>query len=256
MITGTDIWNVMKARLDAEGSDRYLPDQDIIPAINSSISRAMTAIGWALANRKGSEEALSELTRMRICQTNTEGGIDLNDASFGEGIWNVMGIYARPEVNGTPNILPLPAGSSRCRTELGWSGSGDPVERVTVEEVPKIRLNIFRNGNEVLASNPNRVTFSYYIPGNASSTAYASGTRELRVLPKSVTSASLIGIAYLKDPGTVTVLTDQVSFPVSMTNTLASWALQYIAIKQGDGTSLMPVAAKDGAELFNLASVA
>ncbi len=257
MITGTDIWNTMQARLDAEGSERYLPDQDIIPAINSAIQRAMTAVGWALANRKGSEEQLSELTNIKIFQTNSEGGVNLDDPSLGHGIWNVLGVYARPfTVEQNPPILPLPANQSQYRDSLSWSGSGDPVERVTLEEVPKIRTNIFRNGNEIMASNPNRVTFSYYIPGDASSTSYSSGGRELRILPKSVASTSLVAIAYLKTPSEVSDLTDQVEFPRSFLLALADWSLQYISYKQGDTATLHVLASKDAAELFNFVAVA
>jgi hypothetical protein len=255
MITGTEIWEIMKARLDAEGSDRYLPDQDIIPAINTSIRRAATAIGWALANRKGSEEQLSELTFVRVFQTNSQGGVSLNDPSLGHGVWNVLGVYARPEVVGTPSINPIPQNQSQYRADLAWSGSGDPVERVTLEEVPKIRTNIFRNGNEILANNPNRVTFSYYIPGNASSTNYSSGPRELRILPQSVTATSIVAIAYLKEPSEITSLTDSVEFPSSMKDTLASWALQNLAYKQGDGTTLNILASQDAAQLFGFQAV-
>jgi len=264
MIAYQDIKATMAANLDAEGSDRYLDAQDYVPAINSAISRAMTAIGWVMANRDGSEEALRELTYTRIFQTNSEGGVAISDPALesplalGHGIWNVLAVYARPEVTpSNPQIQPIPEATSVYRDDLTFSGSGDPVERVTLEEVAIIRNNAFMSGNEVLASKPKRVTFSYYIIGNASSTNYGSGLGELRVLPKSVTKSSLVGISYLANPTELTGTnfnTVDIPFPQSMKRTLADWALQYIAWKQGDGTNLQVNAQRDAQELFQLAT--
>ncbi|MFO0190271.1 MAG: hypothetical protein ACK54F_03370 [Planctomycetia bacterium] len=260
MITYPELKTVMQANLDAEGSDRYLDVQDYVPAINSAVSRAMTAIGWSLAQRDGSEEALRDMTYVRMFQTNSQGGVAISDpalvASLGHGVWNVLAVYAEPEtVEQNPAILPLPVDSSVYRDDVSWSGSGQPVERVTLEEVPVIRNNRFLSGNETLAANPKRRMYAYYIVGNASSSAYGSGMGELRVLPQSQTGQKLIAIAYLANPVELDAnnyLTVQIPFPQSVKRTLADWALQYIAWKQGDGTNLQMNAQKDAAELFQL----
>jgi hypothetical protein len=265
MITYTELKEVMAANLDAEGSDRYLDVQDYVPAINSAISRAMTAVGWAMANRKGSEEALRDLTYVRIFQTNSEGGVAISSPAIlnllGHSIWNVLGVYAQPDTV-PPNASPTaqPDNVSLYRPDVAWSGSGSPVERVTLEEVPVLRNNAFLSGNEVLASAPKRRTFAYYIVGNASSSNYDtgmgfSGIGEIRVLPKSVTSKSLVAISYLSQPTELDAnnyLNATIEFPQSMKRTLANWALQYISWKQGDGTNLQMNAMKDAQELFQL----
>lgn len=258
MITYTELKEVMAANLDAEGSDRYLDVQDYVPAINSAISRAMTAVGWAMANRKGSEEALRDLTYVRIFQTNSEGGVAISSLvpALGHSIWNVLGVYAQPETvpsNASPTAQP--DNVSLYRPDVAWSGSGSPVERVTLEEVPVLRNNAFLSGNEVLASAPKRRTFAYYIVGNASSSNYNSGIGEIRVLPKSVTSNSLVAISYLSQPTELDANNypnATIEFPQSMKRTLANWALQYISWKQGDGTNLQMNAMKDAQELFQL----
>lgn len=262
MITYAELEAVMRANLDAEGSDRYLPEQDYVPAINSAVSRAMTAIGWSLANRDGSEEALRDLTYVRVFQTNSAGGVAISDpallASLGHGIWNVLGVYARPDtIPASPSLIPVADDVSLYRDDVAWDGSGSPVERVTLEEVPVLKGNMFMSGNEVLADNPKRVTFAYYITGNASSSGYNSGTGELRVLPKSATQKSLIAISYLTTPTELTPTNYNqpgvaIEFPQSMKRTLASWALQYISWKQGDQTNLQMNAQKDAQELFSL----
>lgn len=260
MITYTELKEVMAANLDAEGSDRYLDVQDYVPAMNSAISRAMTAVGWAMANRKGSEEALRDLTYVRIFQTNSEGGVAISNPAIlnllGHSIWNVLGVYAQPETvppDASPNAQP--DNVSLYRPDVAWSGSGSPVERVTLEEVPVLRNNAFLSGNEVLASAPKRRTFAYYIVGNASSSNYDSGIGEIRVLPKSVTSKSLVAISYLSQPTELDANNypnATIEFPQSMKRTLANWALQYISWKQGDGTNLQMNAMKDAQELFQL----
>jgi hypothetical protein len=258
MITYTELKEVMAANLDAEGSDRYLDVQDYVPAMNSAISRAMTAVGWAMANRKGSEEALRDLTYVRIFQTNSEGGVAISSLvpALGHSIWNVLGVYAQPETvpsNASPTAQP--DNVSLYRPDVAWSGSGSPVERVTLEEVPVLRNNAFLSGNEVLASAPKRRTFAYYIVGNASSSNYNSGIGEIRVLPKSVTSKSLVAISYLSQPTELDANNypnATIEFPQSMKRTLADWALQYISWKQGDGTNLQMNAMKDAQELFQL----
>lgn len=262
MITYTELKEVMAANLDAEGSDRYLDVQDYVPAINSAISRAMTAVGWAMANRKGSEEALRDLTYVRIFQTNSEGGVAISNPAIlsllGHSIWNVLGVYAQPDTV-PPDASPTAQQDnvSLYRPDVAWSGSGSPVERVTLEEVPVLRNNAFLSGNEVLASAPKRRTFAYYIVGNASSNNYDSGIGEIRVLPKSVTSNSLVAISYLSQPteldaNNYNLPTTFIEFPQSMKRTLANWALQYISWKQGDGTNLQMNAMKDAQELFQL----
>lgn len=261
MITYSELKAVMQANLDAEGSERYLDVPDYVPAINSAVSRAMTAIGWAMANRDGSEEALRDLTYTRIFQTNSEGGVAISDpallADLGHGIWNVLAVYARPETVEFQIITPVAPSASLYRNDLSWSGSGSPVERVTLEEVPVLRDNAFLSGNEVLADKPKRVTFAYYVVGNAWSNGYSSGNGEIRVLPKSVTKKSLVAISYLANPTELTpdnynLPTTRIEFPQSMKRTLADWALQYIAWKQGDGTNLQMNAQKDAQELFQL----
>lgn len=210
-----------------------------------------------MANRKGPEEALRELTYLRIFQTNSQGGINLNDPSLGHAIWNVLGVYARPEiVPATASVNPLsPDGSvSGYRADVAFSGSGSPVERVTLEEVPMIRTNFLRNGNEMMATNPKRVSFAYYIIGDAASSGYASGSSELRVLPQSQMNQQFVAVSYVKEP---TVMVDQnsvVEFPKSFLQTLVDWSLQYATVRQGDGPTMNQSASQDAAQLFQFIS--
>ncbi len=251
MITYAELSDLMNVGLDDRTSQRYrVPVR--IGAINSAVNRATSALSWAMANRKGPEEALRELTYLRIFQTNSQGGVNLNDPALGHSIWNVLGVYARPQtVEQTPQIFPLGDNVSTYRDDLSWSGSGNPVERVTLEEVPVIRRSKSRPGNEVFAGNSDRVTFSYYITGNASSSAYNSGGSELRVLPQSQTGRKLIALSYVAQPSLFVDANSAVEFPQSFKQTLVEWALQYISIPQGDRTTLNSSSQQDAAQLMS-----
>lgn len=231
-------------------SDRYRPSIRI-GACNAAVERATSALGWAMANRKGPEEALRELTRIRIFQTNSQGGINLNDPTLGHAIFNVLGVYARPILVTPGTVNAISANESAYRPDLAFSGTGDPVERVTLEEIGLIRKNPLRSGNEILASNPKRVTFAYYIDGDASSTGYASGSSELRVIPQSVTGRNFIAMTYVQQPSRFVDSTSTVEFPQFMLRTLGEWALAYVTTPQGDGNTLMGSAEKDATQLFN-----
>ena len=250
MITFAELSVPFLAQVDDQFGDTYRPSVRLA-AFNSSIRRAVTALGWALANKKGPEEALRELTYLRIFQTNSQGGINLNDPALGHTVWNVLGIYAQPELVETGAVVnALGENVSAYRPDLSFSGTGSPVERVTLEEVPMIRTNFLRNGNEVMASNPNRITYSYYIIGDASSSAYASGGSELRVLPQSQTGRQFIAMSYLKQPSQMVDESSSVEFPQSFLQPLVDWALDYATVRQGDGPTMNQSAKDDAAQLF------
>lgn len=248
-ITYAELNGALSVKLDDQFSDRYRPSVRIA-AFNTAIRKATAAVGWAMANNKGPEEALRELTKIRVFQTDAQGGVSLADPTLGHSIWNVLAVYARPQVVGNPAITPIGDAESLYRSDLAWSGSGDAVERVTLEEVPMIRTNFLRNGNEVLAANPKRVTFSYYIIGDASASSFLSAPSGLRVLPQSVTGKSLIAISYLMQPTEFVTESGSVEFPYSFLQTLVEWAANEISIPQGDGTTLYSTSAKDAAQLF------
>jgi hypothetical protein len=249
MISYAELSSAISQATQDSFSDRYRPSQRIA-SINAAVERATSALGWAMANNKGSEEALRELTNLRIFQTNSQGGINLNDPTLGHTIWNVLGVYARPELVTAGTISSVPNNVSLYRPDLAFSGTGSPVERITLEEVPVVRNSIVRNGNEVFAGNPKRVTFAYYIIGNASSSGYVSGSSELRVLPNSQTGRTFIAMSYIQQPTRMVDENSVVEFPQFMLRTLAEWTLSYLVIPQGDGTTMYSTAEKDAAQLL------
>ena len=254
MFTVQELDELIDAGLDATGSQRYLFDQDKKPAINSAISRAITAGGWALANRKGSEEMLWELKEDKIFQSNFFGGIAINDAlpALGHTVWNVLAVYAEPEVSPPITVVSGQPNQTIVYPNNVARGSKFPVQRMTAEQVAVANTNIFMSGNETLAATPMR-TYGYYYMGNrATSQNIIQATQgEIFITPRSLASRKLFWVSYLRTPAAITAITDNIDLPRSFMRTLASWALEYLSFKQGDGTTLNSVASKDAGMLFN-----
>ncbi len=249
MITYAELNTAFGFEVDDVFGDTFRPSVRV-GAFNAAIRRATSALGYAMANKKGPEEALRELTMLRVFQTNSQGGVNLNDPSLGHSIWNVLGVYARPELTSDATINPTQDSESQYRSDVSFAGSGHEVERVTLEEVPMIRTNFLRNGNEVLSSNLGRVTFAYYIIGDASSSSYLSGSSELRVLPQSVTKKSFIAISYVKTPEPIVDENSVIEFPKSFLQALVAWSVAYATVRQGAGPSMNMSAEQDAATLF------
>lgn len=253
MITVPELDSYVDANVDAQGSQRYLFEQDKIPNYNSAISRALAACNWALANRKGSEEALIELKEDRVFQSNFFGGIALNNAvpALGHTVWSILAIYAEPiTVPVVTTILGTPA--QTVLVGAVPTGSAFPVRRMTAEQIAVARTNMYMDGNEVLAAGPMR-TYAYYSMGTRSDNQniIQSTQGELFITPASLASRKQFWVSYLRTPQTITSVNDVIDLPQSMKRTLASWAVQYMTTKQGDGTTMFSVAEKDAQELFN-----
>jgi hypothetical protein len=232
----------MLARLDDQGSQRYLPDQDILPAINSGISRTQGAFGWALANRKGSEEAMRDFTRIAVFQTSDSGFINIGDPALGHTMANVLAVYPLPETvqpqTITPNI------NSLVRSDLTFAGPTTPCQRVTLEMAPLIRNNASMRGNEVLANNASRRSWAYYLNNGV-----------INLLPRSQALSKIAAVAYIKKFDNMTTTTSTVDMPPYMADILADWALYYIAVKQdSQGQGVGNFAEKDAAQLFGFST--
>lgn len=239
-ISYADINVILDNLLEDETSQRYeTPDR--ITGINQAISRAQSAIGWALANRKGSEEALREMTKIGIWQTDPFGSVVLDATNLGYTIANVLAVYPNPVLQ-VPIAL-TPTALSLYRPDGSWAGATKPSRRVTLEQVPVIVGNSMMPGNEILAANANRRTWSYYINNG-----------QVYLLPRSQAGNIFVGIAHLEKFTPMTTITSVVNMPQYMTQTLAMWAFSYITWKTGDRGSMGALASQDATELFGFST--
>lgn len=89
---------VRRVGLDAEGSDYYRDDIDIIPAINASIEWLTAVINSAFGQKKLGEEVFQDLVQARVFQASDFSRVFLNSTDLGHEVWTILGVYINPEV--------------------------------------------------------------------------------------------------------------------------------------------------------------
>lgn len=233
-ILAQDIRDAMSAVLDDEGSERYLDQQDIIPAINGSLRRFNALVGSVFAENKGGEELFREITYSRIIQTNAFGGFVLNEAQLGHKVWTIVAIYAEPVMSpASPQITPLDDDESPWRSDVVLRRPGKfHVRRITLEQAAQTERNRFLPGTEALAAGPRR-SYAYYIVGNRAAADFQPGDVEVMLVPESITGKKLIGVSYLRGVDPISTLSDLIPYPPSAFQMLRDLALNEVSIKQG-----------------------
>ena len=258
-INTADLVRAGRSLLATVGTQRYTDEEDFVPAINGA-SRAFEAyMGGFLAEKKGSEEAFREVTRTVVYQTNTQGGIFLDDPDNLQPFWTLIAIYAEPQtlpVN--PSPVAAPDSGSVFRGDVAFAGAGKPVERITQEEYAKRKFSL-QPGSERLANNPAIAQYAYYWVGDRSTVAPSTvwptqGQSEIVVVPKALTSRKLVGVSYLRTAPLITAVGQFLPYPVSMFNLIRDLMLNQLTYKQGDGTTLNGLTERDIARLLNIQS--
>jgi hypothetical protein len=273
--------------LDAEGSEYYLDSVDLIPAINAGVEWCISIINQALGQKKFSEESLRELIRTRVWQSSQFSRVHINPDEIGGEIWSILAVYVRPcvYISNSMTLTNLPPqyqaeiGSSidrkTCnkpivsvhyntatqlkphestfRPELSHIDSDKAAKRLTIEEWAKNVDNPFSSGanldcNEIEEyAYLNAVDYTN-LTGPTNIGGYQlDPPREIEIRPG--TAGQLISIWYLELPGKITDAADTVNFPATMKNIVTEKALQYLAYKIGDHTTVYTVS---GADIQNI----
>ena len=230
----------MKAKLDDEGSMRYLFDVDGIPAINAGVRSILGQISVLLAENKASEESVRETIYEQVYQTNNYGRIRL-DESAGT-VFQVLA--CRCEFTTIPSaavVNPGPDYQSELRADVARNSQGRATKRYTQEQTAKLLNSSFAMGSEALAANDSLREYGYCIIGNLTSSTYTPGGWEIEFYPKSRTQNVFVAVSVLRTPQPVTVLASQIPLPSSLIDLVTDKALEVISWKQGDQTTLYSV---------------
>ena len=249
MINAQTIVDRMKSVLDAEGSDRYLFEQDFKPAINSAMDWLVAVFNSAFSDKKLSEEDLRELVRTSIWQANSFSRINLNETALGYNIWTILGIFVKPTVY--PPLAPpalLTPETSVFRADLSYIDSDYDAGRLTIEQWNGNKKNIFAAGNEIMQTELK--SYGYLGHGDYSSSAYNAGGAEIQIRPS--IAEEFVAITVLKNPEKVNAITDNIEFPETIIDLLFQKSLNFISYKQGDNTNLYTVTAQDVSTLVKL----
>jgi hypothetical protein len=269
--------------LDAEGSDHYRDDLDVIPAVNSAMTWMVNVVNMALSERKMSAEIFRELTLARVWQLNGFSRFAFDPADVGHGLWTVLSIHPKPEVwipaftpaadfplhsiwyhqflaaNQNVSAVDGPIIDRRPRTgaimekhesvlrpELAYVGSEFDCKRLTHEEWVRNRKNPFKPGNIIKSMDCDDVRFAYLDPTDYNTVPGGYSTTEayeFEIRPN--IPHRLVAIVYVRVPAQVALVTDSVPFPDSFFDMMVSKTLQIISHKQGDNTNIFSVAARD-----------
>lgn len=233
------------ADLDAEGSDRYLFDQDIKPAVNSAIDVVVALFNQAFADDKLSPEQLRELTKVRVWQASQYSRVAYSEADNGHPLWTIIAVYPKPVTNknassSSSNIKSF----SKLRPDVSFLESFQSAKRLTLEEWNDNTLNVFMPGNTLLSVG-GLTEYAYLDFADYSSTSYTGNNNLPEIQIRPAIPGELVAISYLKTPNRVSTINDSVEFPQSLTRLFVDICLNYISIKQGDSTNLFGITSQN-----------
>jgi hypothetical protein len=233
--------------LDAEGSDRYLFDQDFKPAINLSKDWVVAVFNKAFADKKLSEENLKELVKTKVWTTSTFSRINIDPSVI--NVWSILGIIPKPTVYPAASIptVGVNPDTSTLETGVSYISSEFSARRLTIEEWNENKNNVFEAGNNVLTTS--FTEYAYLNQGDYSSTNYTT-VGEIEIRP--AIPSEFLAVTYLRYPIDISVIGDSMEFPQTLTDLIVNKVLNYISFKQGDQTNLFSVSGAEVATLVKL----
>lgn len=249
MINTQTVVDRMKASLDAEGSERYLFEQDFKPAINSAMDWLVAVFNSAFSDKKLSEEDLRELVKTTIWQANSFSRIHIDQTVLGYKVWTILGIFPKPVIIPATiaPVLPLPE-TSVFRSDISYIESEFDAKRLTIEGWNSNRKNVFAAGNEILSNELK--SYGYLNYGDYGSSSYNAGGPEIQIRPS--VAGEFVALTLLKSPTKINLITDDIEFPEPLLDILFQKSLNFISYKQGDRTNLHSVTAQDVSTLVKL----
>jgi len=250
MIAVQTVVDRMISGLDAEGSDRYLFDQDLKPAINSTLDWLVIVFNAAFADNKLSEEDLRDLTTTNIWHASSFARINFDDVAAGHKLWTILGVFPEPIVEPATVPAPLPNNyDSQFEPNLSYIESDYSAARLTSEEWNQNKKNIFMPGNETVTNQLKKYAYLGFF--DYSSGAYPV-VSEIELRPKDEVKDKFVGLSYLRVPKKIDDIGDNIEFPETIIDLVWQKALNFISYKQGDQTTLYSVTERDVNRLVQL----
>ena len=251
MFTALELRNQLRFALDAENSDHYRDDMDIIPAINAAIKWLTSVVNSAYGQDKIGEEFFRELSTSGVFRTSDTSRVSL--AIFPSEVWSILAVYPKPvtrKITGVPApITPDNTRSYFLNDKLHLTAETS-CKRLNLEEWAVNYGNPFEAGYQGDQICDDLKLYAYLTPINYQQTSTAYKTQELEIRPSIVNQE--VTIFWAKKPTQIVTLNDEISFPHSVFQLLFDKALNYIAYKQGDQTNLFGVTSQDINQLLNV----
>lgn len=251
MIQVQELRNQLVFALDAEGSDHYRDDLDIIPAINASIKWLTNVVSSALGKDKIGEEFFRDISYSGVFRTDDCSRVSLN--VFPSDVWSLLAIYPNPEtreISGEVAPVITDDTNSYFMNNLLHKSSFLSCKRLSIEEWATGRANPFEGGYDGDQLCDDLKQYAYLSPINYENTSLGLTANEIEIRPSIINDN--VTIFWLKKPSTITAIGDLIEFPDSVFQLLFNKALNYISYKQGDSTTLNSVTEKDIALLLSV----
>lgn len=247
-----NIVSFMQADLDSEGSDRYLFDQDFKPAINGAIDIVVALFNQAFADKKLSPEQLRELVKVGIWQSNNYSRIAYKESEVGFPFWTIVAVYPKPITNNLASATVITDKSvSVFKKDISYIKSDYVAKRLTLEEWNDNKDNAFMPGNTLIQEST-LSEFAYCDFADYGSASYTGNGDQPEITIRPDVSNELIAISFLKTPTKISLITDSLEFPTSLTQIITDIALNQISIKQGDQTTLFGITTQNVQRLIGL----
>ena len=229
--------------LDAENSDHYRDDLDYIPAINASMKWLTAVVNSAFGENKIGEEFFRELSYSGVFLTNNTSRVSLD--VFPTEVWTVLAVMALPttESNGG-------AKRSYHLSDLIHVSSENACKRVSIESWTDGLFNPTEAGYDGNQICNELKLYSYLQPINYRSVSRGNNSQEIEIRP--AIKNGQVTVFWAKKPDEITALSQQIDFPNSVFQLLFDKALNYIAYKQGDQTTIYGVTNNDIQQLLTV----
>ena len=259
MIPVSEIIARTEAALDAEGFDRYTFVRDFRPAINYAQEWITGVFSSALGSNKFNEEALSDLSFVKIWKTNQFSRFVFQTAQVGHRLWTIVGIYPECEIYPDTSIAQSDLTKSVYSSSHSYVSSYKSCGRTTSEEMNLNRRNPFSPGNEIVTCEELR-DYAYKsmttyrggyqpAPANVDDTVIPYEYMEIEIFPSYANS--ILAMEYLKYPESIVLETDSIEYPHSIINMIVEQTLSFLAYKQS-GTPLRQASEADLNKLITL----
>lgn len=251
MFTALELRNQIRFALDAENSDHYRDDMDIIPSINAAIKWLTSVVNTAYGQDKIGEEFFRELSSSGVFRTSDTSRVSLT--VFPTEVWSILAVYPKPKTRQITGV-PVPATPDDTRSyylpnKLHIS-SELSCKRLNLEQWSVNYDNPFEAGYQGDQICEPLKLYAYLTPINYQGFSNSYLTQELEIRPSSPNEE--VTIFWAKKPAPIVTLNDEINFPHSVFQLLFDKALNYIAYKQGDQTNIYGVTAQDIQQLLTV----
>lgn len=249
MIPYANIKTDVLASLDAEGSDYYRDDVDIVPALNKAQDYLMSIILPKLGSKKFNEEVFKGIIQTRIFQPSIYSRIFVDQVI---PTWGIITVVINPIVaippapSSTWNILPVVnADQSAAQPTYIYVSGGKAARRLNSQEWNSNAGNPLLDGYVAVEPNPINVDYAYLSHVDNLSAIDVAMPYEISIRPF-INKTTPVAITYAKYPARVTFpALNNLDWSPIFQQLLVKGTLKFIAEKQGDNTTIYSIEEKD-----------